>query len=838
MRGLNRITWWVALALVGCGQEAVDPRSDDAAFLDTADVAGDLADAAELDADPSTDGGADTPLADALQDPDGSLDAPPDAAECATDEEFFAERIWAGFGATVCSSCHRVDGLAGGTRLLLIPDAGAEALAANFDAFSALANDPVGRPLLLLKPIDEHAERHTGGQALNAESQEYADLVEFVSRVTGEIDPCDSVGPIEDPCLDHWPGPRSTRMLTRAEYRESVAAILGSDQGWGARLSPEPVVDGFDNHADSLVATPLRVEQWLQAAQALVEPLGLAELRALGGCGAGEGSRSCATAVIERFGRRAFRRPVAAVEVARYESLFADSEGLSGEEAGLEDVVSAMLISPNFLYRTELGEERDGAFELTQHELAASLSYMITGAPPDEALASDADAGSLTPGAISDHARRLIAAEEAERSTLHFFTQWLELEALSRVSRDDEVYPAFSEDIRGLMAAELDRFLLSTAAQPSGTLVDLLTATHSFATPELASYYGWSGGDAPDSEGWSRYELDGERVGILTQGALLTTQSLPTSGSPIHRGKLVRERLLCQPLPPPPPGISADPPALDPELTTRERFTQHATDPICAGCHDLVDPIGFAFEEYDGVGIFREDENGLPIDTRGEIIDSPHTSLEFDGMSELADILSVSEDVADCYAEQWFRFSFGVAPEPYSCSVESVVAEAAAGGGELEAILVALTQTPHFYYRAPDGMGPGEWADRDGPEPGDGGDVGGDVDGGADVGPDAVEDVEPHVDVEPDLPPVVDELLVDFTISSDWGAGYCAGVVVTNAGESTIEWAIELEVEGTINDFWNSTLEQDGSTAFFRGAHWNESLAPGTSTDFGFCAAR
>ncbi|MFT6396107.1 MAG: hypothetical protein ACJAYU_000850 [Bradymonadia bacterium] len=789
----------------------------------------------------TSDGGSDTP-ADSLDDAldDTPSDTVADAGgECLTNEQFFELRIWNEFAGTVCASCHRPGGLAGESRLLLIPESTEEALATNYEAFSALANDPVGSTLLLLKPINRHSVHHTGGEAIDADSQAYSDLVDFVLRATGELDECDPTAPVFDDCLDPWPGERLTRRLTREEYRRSVHALLGDDDGWGARLAPEPVVHGFDNNADALVANPLLVEQWLQAAGSLADPLSESQLRALGDCTAGEGGAVCATNVVERFGRRAFRRPLTDAEVARYEGLYAAAAALSGDQAGLRDIVVAMLISPNFLYRTELGEEHEGVYELTQHELGTALSFLVTGGPPDQLLAADADEGELTSVSLADHARRLIATADAEDSSLHFFNQWLELERLSTVSRDNGVYPAFSDEIRAAMTEELERYLVSTIATPGGTLTDLLTSTHSFANEELSAFYGWEGG-TPDGEGWSRYDLADERVGILTQGGLLTTQALPTSGSPIHRGKLVRERFLCQPLPPPPPGISADPPALDPGLTTRERFALHSTDPICAGCHDLVDPIGFAFEQYDGVGVYRADENGLAIDTRGEIIGSRHTAAVFDGMNELATLLAESEDVHACYVQQWFRYSYGVAPEPFECSVKSILEEQLAGDADLESLVVALTQISSFYYRAADGVGPDEWSGRDEPGADTGSDVGVDApDAGVDV-PDAALDAEADLsaDFGPDVPPVTSGLAVELSMTDDWGSGYCAAVRVTNEGAHAVTWVIELELDGVVNDFWNSMLTQDGGTATVSGADWNASIAPGASADFGFCANR
>jgi hypothetical protein len=180
---------------------------------------------------------------------------------------------------------------------------------------------------------------------------------------------------------------------------------------------------------------------------------------------------------------------------------------------------------------------------------------------------------------------------------------------------------------------------------------------------------------------------------------LLSVYALPDQSSPVHRGKLVREQVLCQPMPPQPAGLVVVPPEVDPRRPTRERFDQHAADPSCSVCHRLMDPIGFGFEAYDGIGRFRDRDGGRAVDARGQLTDTDADG-PFDGVPELAARLAGSAQVRDCAATQWFRFAFGRQEGPGdSCSLRALQAAFAAAGGDVRELLVALTTTDAFLHR-------------------------------------------------------------------------------------------------------------------------------------------
>jgi hypothetical protein len=231
-----------------------------------------------------------------------------------------------------------------------------------------------------------------------------------------------------------------------------------------------------------------------------------------------------------------------------------------------------------------------------------------------------------------------------------------------------------------------------------GDLSTLFTAPYTMANAQLAEFYGVTGPSGAELE---KVELDpAQRAGIFTHASVMAINAQSNQTSPVFRGKFVREKLLCQILPPPPDDIDINPPAVDPEATTRERYEAHTTDPACAGCHNMMDPIGFGFENYDAVGLYRTKEGTLPVDASGEVVGADDADGEFVGAVELAKQLAESDTVRQCVVTQWFRFGYGRAEEKADDCTMDVLNEAfAASEWKIEALLLALTQTDAFVYR-------------------------------------------------------------------------------------------------------------------------------------------
>ncbi|WP_052376757.1 DUF1592 domain-containing protein [Chondromyces apiculatus] len=739
-------------------------------------------------------------------------------AGCPDDLAYFEANIYEPILGKKCVICHSEGGLAAGTRLFLQRGGDPAAVEANFEAVKALAADvdEGGTSILLLKPTNLHENGHTGGELMKRGSPQYQALETFVNRVN-KGQGCDA--PVAN-CEATTPGPRMLRRLSRNEYDATIKDLFGIESTWGAGFSADTVVNGFDNNAAALRVSPLLADQIRRAADEIAAKA-LENPGSLLSCAPASGDAACAQALIESFGPRAFRRPLTDADKERYRALYDTVAAGEGFLMGVQTVISAMLQSPNFLYRTEIGApvEAPGEVQLTQYEIATELSYLLWGTMPDAELLAAADAGTLsTPAEVEAQARRLLADPRSDEAITRFIEQWLDIERLGVVPKDATSFPEFDMNIRGAMEAETRRFVQHVLREGEGTLTELLTAKYSFGSPELAAFYGVSAG-APGNDGLGQIDLAGTpRAGLITQGSVLSTHARPNSSSPIHRGKLIREKLLCQPLPPPPPGLNAQPPAVDPAKTGRERYTEHSENVQCASCHRLVDPIGFAFEQFDGIGRLRADENGKPIDVSGAIVASEMTDGEFSGTEELAQRLAGSGEVHDCFSLQWMRYAYGVEEDAQlACTAKAVGADLTASGLRVEDLIVSLVTARHFTSRSGDGSET---------EPVDGGSTGtpGETPG------------EPTPGGED--PPPATGFDVNIDTSNDWGGGYCAAVKVTNTGSAPVTWSFEHAVEGTMTDLWNAIGEPSGTKTRFRGVEWNATLDPSAIADFGFCATR
>lgn len=645
---------------------------------------------------------------------------------------------------------------------------------------------------------------------------------------SGGSDGGDTGGDDPSPACDpDAPGPRLVRRLSHREYARTLQDLVGADPAdIESRLAPDNVVEGYANNAGALAVSFLLADQYRSLAEE-VGGLVAGDLAAHAPCTPAEPLDAvCAESFVEAFGERAFRRPLDAADVDRYMDLWSEV-ALEDDDfgSGIQWVVAAMLASPKFLYRTELGTPADdGSFHLDDWEIASEISYLVTGGPPDEALREAARAGVLTdPDEIEAHVLRLSATTDAHGTLHHFAHAWLGTDQLDLVPRPNE---DLTPEIRNAMRGELER--LWTAAIDGGwTLSELLTTPSSRVTPELAAFYGIAGTPAdPDGAGYGTVE-DTKLVGLLTQGALLTTHALPSGSSPIHRGQLIRERLLCQPLPPPPPALDVSPPEVDPDLSTRERYEQHASDPACAGCHQLVDPIGFGFEHYDGLGRWRDRDGDHGIDARGELLRAGDAEGTFDGVAQLGALLAGSSDVRACYASQWATFSLGLAMDTDEAAcVEQVLVDAfEASDGRLDALAPALARSPYLRIRAGESLDP----PTDPPE--DPGTGGGTSTSGGETG--STGDPPDDTD-DPDLDP---RLETEIVTQSTWDGGQCDDVILTNVSTEDVTWSITLDLPGELSTAWNSQYTPTmGSRITFTGADHNATLAAGSSTTFGYCA--
>ncbi len=317
---------------------------------------------------------------------------------------------------------------------------------------------------------------------------------------------------------------------------------------------------------------------------------------------------------------------------------------------------------------------------------------------PDDALLDAAGAGALgDPDGLRQQAERLLGDPRAREAVAAFHEQWLGLDELETLSKDPSVYPIFDDELREAMRNETRRFTSTVILSGDGRLETLLTAPYSYLEGPLYELYGVT----PGGEGLGDPVAlpENERAGILTQASFLAAHAHANQSGPIQRGVTVRTNLLCSPPPPPPPDINAIPPDPDPEATTREIFEMHTADPVCAGCHDLIDGIGLGFEAYDGVGAFRTEQNGLPVDQTGELTVTD-VDGEFEGAVELAHMLAGSQQVRECVTLQWFRYAFGrVETEDDECSLQVLDYAFDTSDHDIRELLLAIIQTDAFRYR-------------------------------------------------------------------------------------------------------------------------------------------
>lgn len=500
------------------------------------------------------------------------------------------------------------------------------------------------------------------------------------------------------------PGPRLLRLLTRREYKNTVTDLLFVQDADVSSLPLEGRVRGFDNNATAQAVTSRHVDAQLNLGEALAKAAVERSKGQLLKCDPNQ--QSCARSFVESFGLRAFRRPLGPDEVERYLKLFASELTGGSFDEGMRLTINAMLVSPAFLYRSEVGSAQgDGTFKLSAYEVASALSYLFWGSMPDPALFDAAKQDALqTPAQLSAQATRMLSDPKARLQLGEFSVQWLRSESVLSANKDKAIYPSFSDSLREAMMAEQTRFFAKVVLDDSGKFETLFTPTFTVVNRELASFYGLP---APANDFDMVNVADSGRGGVLGLGAVLASHAHQNESSPIKRGLYVRDRLLCQTLPSPPANLDTTPPGLDPTLTTRARFAQHTADPVCTSCHKFIDGVGFGLEGFDGVGQRRDTENGMPIDKSGTItgvesLDDKQVH-SFSGNQELAAILRDSDSAKACLALQYYRFGRGYEERKSdACSLSALRKKFEEGGLTVRDLLANLPLLKSFTIRAAD----------------------------------------------------------------------------------------------------------------------------------------
>jgi hypothetical protein len=418
-------------------------------------------------------------------------------------------------------------------------------------------------------------------------------------------------------------------------------------------------------------------------------------------------SDACMLAVLQNFANRAWRRPATTAEVAALKAI-ADTVTQDPTETGTADqkfqdalglALQAALLSPSFIYRPELDPDPNatGSHPLSDYELASRLSYFLWSSMPDDELFARAADGTLhTPAQLDAEVERMLGDPKASALTQGFAGQWLFTNRVPSLQPDPLQFPTYSSDVKAAMVTETQLFF-QEFLKNGRKLTDMFDADFTFVNSTLAGFYGITGATGATTTSFVQVALDGtHRGGLLTQGSILTVTSHANRTSPVLRGKFVLGQLLCQPPPPPPANI----PPFNEDTTAgsvRQRLEAHLS-PSCASCHGKMDPIGFAMENFDGVGLYRTTDGKFPIDTSG---------LTFLGqtvtdVASISGVLKGSTDMATCVVRQLFDYAVGQqSSDPTDeTTIAGIVSQTAGNGYALRDVIHAIVQSPAFTTRS------------------------------------------------------------------------------------------------------------------------------------------
>lgn len=526
---------------------------------------------------------------------------------------------------------------------------------------------------------------------------------------------CKPTEPLTPPDPDPTPTPESCvpqvtmgtplRLLTRAEYNLTVRDLLGATGKPAADFPREPLAHALDNDATLNQVTDSHISAYLDAAEFLAKDTLTNRRSQIIPCSGTD--QACGELFIATTGLRAFRRPLNAEERANLNTLFATINSTEGFEGAVEVTLQSMLQSPQFLYRDEqmLAPVPQPVVTLAGYELASRLSYFLWGSMPDEQLLQAAANGVLnTPEGLKMQAERMLADPRSNDGLMRFFSLWLYLDGVENTEKNPAVYPQYSPELAKAWRRSLELYVQDVLSH-EGTLASLLTSNVLYTNDTMSMY----GPQAPSSA-FVRNEMPGtQRKGLLMQPGFLAFKAMPDGSSPVRRGIFVLDQLLCQPPPPPPAGANITPPQPSFSATTRARFAAHSQDPGCTGCHQFIDPVGFTFENYDGLGLWRDTENGQPIDSSGGVIASLDQTVvgSVNGIAELSAKLATSPRVHECVAKEFYRFALGrQLNQADTCTVTQLNDRFVKSGGSFRELMLAIVESSAFRSNANPEMTP------------------------------------------------------------------------------------------------------------------------------------
>ncbi|AUX45164.1 hypothetical protein SOCE26_066450 [Sorangium cellulosum] len=496
------------------------------------------------------------------------------------------------------------------------------------------------------------------------------------------------------------------RRLTRTQFRNAVRDVFEVDVDVN-ELDADSWNGNFAVIGASTVVTSERgVEQYHTAIEKAVDVVfadSAKRAQFIGCTPSGAQDDVCVRGFLQALGLRAWRRPLEAAELDRLAAVAAGAATELGSPVeGARWATVALFTSPNFLYRAELGApSADGSLRLTGYEMASRLAFLVWNSLPDEVLLDQAAGGALeTVEGVRAAATRMLDAPAGREAVGAFAEEYMRLDRIGTQAKDAALFPEYDAALRAAMVRDMRGTWEVLAFEDQTSALDLFSTTKVVVNTELAKLYGidTTGLDSSTFEVRS-LPADGPRLGILSKAGFLSQFANQKEGSPTLRGKFMRDALMCRTIPPPPGDIDIvlDEPPADMPLTKRQRLEKHRTEPTCAGCHGLMDPLGLPLESFDAIGRHRTTDHGLPIDPSGDFDGQPVADARELGMA-----ISSSDLVARCLVRKYYTYAAGHEERDVDGSVlNTLAASFEASGFKLRELVLDLVTNEAFSSVAP-----------------------------------------------------------------------------------------------------------------------------------------
>jgi len=501
--------------------------------------------------------------------------------------------------------------------------------------------------------------------------------------------------------------------LTHTQWENTVRDLLRLDARpeLSGSFEPDTRISFFDNNIRALRVSSDLWANYQGAAETLAQAA-TADSAVLGGLLPSDlptDAAERARVVVGNLGRRAYRHPLSVEEIDAHVALFEQGPThfpeMDSFDASIRVLLEAFLQSPHFVYRVELGQSRNGdTVQLADFEIASRLSYMLWNTMPDDELLDTAERGDLgSAEQIAVQAARLLDDPRGQTMLERFHAQLFNWDLYGSLSKDSSEFPLYYGDVGDDMYEEARLFVEHVVLEEDGNLAELLTAPYTFVNEDLAAIYGLGGAfDQSFSQASFNSTEQPQRGGLFTQLGFLASHGGFTGS--VHRGVFINHRVLCTELPPPPDALPPIPSDDGMTMTSRERIEMHTGPGTCgASCHGkFINPVGFAFESFDGLGQYRTEEFGIPVDASAtfEFADGP---VEFDGAAEFNDAITARVQTHDCYSKHWVEYALGRHTAGSDLDLIQSLGDTSLDGLSVKELIIDLVQSAEFRARNAEG---------------------------------------------------------------------------------------------------------------------------------------